>query len=115
MDEDRFKTRTISKEDLMPGSPPPPRDSNRESPRESPRTLKQRRAEEAERFRTQTNVPADILLSPQVHIQTVSKHRSLSAVESFVFCLLFLIFGFMLLLIWNLSSYDMGSWLNEGG
>ena len=57
IDETRFKTRTISKEDLV-GIPANP------ELQASPKTLKQRRAEEAERFKTQIIHPSD-LLSPQ--------------------------------------------------
>jgi len=52
-DDDRFRTRTITKEDLSssPSSSPD---------KQSPRSIKQRRSEEASRYLTHTIVPSDL-------------------------------------------------------
>lgn len=74
VDEDRFKTRTISREDLVAApSPRVPETS-------SPRTLKQRRVEEADRWRTQTILPAD--LSP--HEVAILESEARIVVEAIV-------------------------------
>ena len=71
VDEDRFKTRTISKMDLV-GSPAdaatksPAASSDNSGGGGSPKSIKQRRLEEADRFKTQTISPADIPMSPDV-------------------------------------------------
>ena len=51
VDAERFRTRTISREDIIPISPQSPAD---QSSTPSPKTLKQRRADDADRYRTQT-------------------------------------------------------------
>ena len=66
-DDDRFRTRTITKEDLSsPNSSPD---------KSSPRSIKQRRSEEASRYLTHTITPADLR-------QAEIEHEALSTQEA---------------------------------
>merc|ERR1719431_1006703 len=71
LDDERFRTRTITKEDLSsPGSSPE---------KGSPKSIKQRRAEEAERFLTHTITPADLKSDVREESLTVQEVALLEA------------------------------------
>ena len=61
LDDERFRTRTITKEELPSPSSSPEKQTSASSSSPSSRSSKQRRADEASRFLTQTIGPGDLV------------------------------------------------------